>query len=565
MKITLVTKVFGLVVGLLLIASAIGGLGVYGIGTVADDTRRVEESGGEALSAARINQNIITLSRAEYRVAADPSVDVIADARAVIAEEKADFVRRFERVQKTANARQQAQLEEIRLAYDSYVSQLEATLALAERVGQNSTLSTAQQQIVSAARESRQFAEAVETEVREYAVAADKRAEELARQAIELGDTLVTTMIAVAAVGIALGGLAGFLLGRNGIARPIRSSIAGLRKLADGDTDLDITGAERSDEIGEIAKTMIVFRDGLIEQRRLEAEAAAADQKAEERRKADMAKLADQIEERVSRISRELGKAASELHAASTQMSAAVEETSAQSVAVSAASEQASANVETVAAASEELSAAISDVAGQVADTSRKVNTVSNNAGRAQDEIGKLTDAVSGVTQVVDDINEVAEQTNLLALNATIEAARAGEAGKGFAVVASEVKSLAQQTKTLTDSVSNRIDAVSGSAGHVVEVLKGLVREIAEIDATATAIAGSVEEQSAATREISRNASEAATGTSEVSSNISGVQAAATQTSQATQVVSTAAEQLQANMKTLETAVDAVVSELRAA
>lgn len=565
MKFTLVTKIFGLVVGLLVVAGAVGGLGIYGIDQVANDTRRVNVAGGEALSAARINQNIITLSRAEYRVAAAPDAAVIADAKKVIAEERADFVRRFEHVRETASARQLAKLEEIRLAYDRYIDQLEATIALAERIGQDATLSDAQQRIVSAARESRQLAQAVEAEVRDYAVAADKQAETVAKEAMELGETLVSTMIAVAAVGLVVGAIMGFYLGRNGIARPIQASISGLRKLADGDTDLDIVGTERADEIGDIARTMIVFRDGLIDQRRLAAEAAEADQRTEERRKADMAKLADQIEERVSRISRELGKAASELHAASTQMSAAVEETSAQSVAVSAASEQASANVETVAAASEELSAAISDVAGQVADTSRKVNTVSNNAGRAQDEIGKLTEAVSGVTQVVDDINEVAEQTNLLALNATIEAARAGEAGKGFAVVASEVKSLAQQTKTLTDSVSNRIQAVSGSAGHVVEVLKGLIREIADIDSTATAIAGSVEEQSAATREISRNASEAATGTSEVSSNISGVQAAATQTSQATQVVSTAAGQLQANVKTLETAVDAVVTELRAA
>src|SRR5450759_1718903 len=104
-------------------------------------------------------------------------------------------------------------------------------------------------------------------------------------------------------------------------------------------------------------------------------------------------------------------------------------------------------------------------------------------------------------------------QTNLLALNATIEAARAGEAGRGFAVVASEVKSLAMQTAKATEDISSQILEVQNSTDKAVEAIGRIAHRMQEIDTYTSAVAASVQQQSAATGEIAHNVTSAAGGT----------------------------------------------------
>jgi methyl-accepting chemotaxis protein len=129
------------------------------------------------------------------------------------------------------------------------------------------------------------------------------------------------------------------------------------------------------------------------------------------------------------------------------------------------------------------------------------------NASVAQ--LQKLSEQIGSVIGLIDGI---AKQTNLLALNATIEAARAGDSGKGFAVVAHEVKELAQQTGNATGDVGRSVDGIRAEMVSVVDAIGKISEVIERINATQTAIAGAVEEQTATTSEMSRSIAEVAAG-----------------------------------------------------
>ncbi len=198
---------------------------------------------------------------------------------------------------------------------------------------------------------------------------------------------------------------------------------------------------------------------------------------------------------------------------------------------------EASANVETAAIAAEELSQSIAEINRQLSHTSNVVKLATDEASATDTEIGQLADGAQKIGDVVKLIGDIAGQTNLLALNATIEAARAGEAGRGFAVVASEVKSLAVQTAKATEEIAGHILAVQDSTGGAIEAIRRISERMNEINRYTAAVAGAVEQQSAATAEISQNVAGAAQGSGHVVEVTGEVVAAADETRASAEVV----------------------------
>jgi methyl-accepting chemotaxis protein len=374
----------------------------------------------------------------------------------------------------------------------------------------------------------------------------------------------ITLSLIVVGVGLVLGiGLALFV-SRVGIVGPIAAMTRAMQDLAGGNKATVIPATDHKDEVGQMAKTLQVFKDNMLEAERLRAEQEEAKLRSEAERRKAMLDLADRFEASVGGVVSAVSAAAEQLQNTAQSMSTTAEQTARQSTAVAAASEETTQNVQTVASATEELSASISEITGQVTESTRIVGEAVTQANDTNHKVQGLAEAAQKIGDVVRLINDIAGQTNLLALNATIEAARAGEAGKGFAVVASEVKTLATQTARATEEIAAQVRAIQDATAGSAQAIETITKTIGRVSEISTAIASAVEEQGAATQEISRNVQQAAQGTQEVSANSTGVSEAARQTGQAAGEVLQSAGELSRNGAALRTQVDEFLRTVRA-
>jgi methyl-accepting chemotaxis protein len=372
-----------------------------------------------------------------------------------------------------------------------------------------------------------------------------------------------TALLITAAVLLVVAAISIVVARRTG--RAISGITGAMANLAGGDTSVIVPGVGRSDEVGELAAGLQVFRENMVAAERMRAEWAESEERAQAERRAGMRSLADNFEAAVGNIVNVVSSAASELETAASTLTQTADTTQQLSAKVAGASDGALKSVQSAAAATKEMNASVGEIARQAHESSRIASEAVAQAQQTDTRVAELSQAAQRIGDVVKLITAIAEQTNLLALNATIEAARAGEAGRGFAVVAQEVKALAAQTAKATDEIGIQIAGMQTATHDSVAAIKEIGATIGRISQIAGTITAAVEEQGATTREIAHSVEQAAHGTSQMTANIGNVNRGAAETGSASSQVLVSARALSSEGGKLKSEVEKFLATVRAA
>jgi methyl-accepting chemotaxis protein len=346
------------------------------------------------------------------------------------------------------------------------------------------------------------------------------------------------------------------------IARPLSLITSTIKRVAEGAEGVEVPHADRTDEIGALARAIQIFQQAMDHNRTLNAQ-VSAESKAREARSRHIEASVEEFRQTIGTALRAVTDNASAIRSTAQTISRVTSDANGRAEAAAGATTQASNNVSAVAGAAEELSASVEEIGRQVRQSASAVEQTGKRTEKSIAEIEGLAAATQRIDGVLTLIQAIAEQTNLLALNATIEAARAGEAGRGFAVVAHEVKALAGQTAKATEEISQNVGLIQASTKNAVEAVREIGQAVRGINDITTHISDAIHQQDGATREISANAQSAAQGNQTLVANIGSLHDAIGETGTAAESVLAASGDLASTADALSHEVEKFFHSLR--
>ncbi|PSC04925.1 hypothetical protein SLNSH_10755 [Alsobacter soli] len=321
-------------------------------------------------------------------------------------------------------------------------------------------------------------------------------------------DVMEWLIIAGALALSLVGGLALFVSQR--MSQAIGRITQAVTAVAQGDWRAKVSGVERRDEIGAIARAVLLLQRSMEERDKLRSDVAGAEEV--RRRSAALDAAIHRFDNAMQSVLKSVQECVDAMNESAQGLDEISRHAKDEAGSTVRASKQTTSSVMVVDSATGQLSEAIRSVSDKVSATADVIVRGNDTAMAATRKVGGLLEAANQIGAVVRMIEGIAAQTNLLALNATIEAARAGEAGRGFAVVANEVKALAGETGKATDVIAGKVAAIQEATNDAVRSIDTIAQSFSDVLTETTVIRQVVQNQSEATEQIADSVSSAFEG-----------------------------------------------------
>lgn len=376
-------------------------------------------------------------------------------------------------------------------------------------------------------------------------------AEDFYRNVDSLGWHILLLAVVVAVIAAAL-----CMRGARKLFAPLETASATMMRLAKGDNHAEIADTARPDEIGGIARALLVFRDAAVAK-----EAADLEQhQVVERLAGSLAQLSagDLTAEIAHAFPGTYEGLRTNYNSALTELRGLIGATGESTISIrgssfeiAQASEDLARRTEASAASLEQSSAALLEIdnglkagataaAETVARADEAIATVGGGrvvAAEAVDAMRRVSDSATNIDGVIEGLDKIAFQTRVLAMNAAVEAGRAGEAGRGFAVVADLVSALAKRSEEEARSAREQLTVTQS---EIVAALGAVER----VDGAFEGIAGDVAQVHVLLGGMARSNSASATSVSEITAAIGAMNIATQQNAAMVEQASAAARGL---------------------
>ncbi|MBB4953344.1 methyl-accepting chemotaxis protein [Agrobacterium vitis] len=245
--------------------AASGAFGLLSLGHSLRDTGAREEVAREAMD---LRVDIIAISRMTYQLAFAP--EKAADFAVETEKRSKEMLARLPKIASTADANEKKELDNIRATLNTYFDQIRNMVKVA-----GTDAAKQPGVMIAELNKALEGQKTVTAAVKVYSNYSAKSLEDARASAIAASQRTMFALVLTAAISIFLGVFVSVFIARRGIVNPIRTLTANMAKIAKGELNEKAPGTERQDEIGEMARTLEIFRANRLQMQQMEQQEAA--------------------------------------------------------------------------------------------------------------------------------------------------------------------------------------------------------------------------------------------------------------------------------------------------